>query len=246
MIAIGSGFEDGGEVEPTEPSEETTEAPVTTVSSDTSKPSTTVTTKITQPDISADAVYCSPDASSSGKGTKEDPIDVLSAIKMVQPGGVIYLLGGVYSFDSTILIEDTNNGADGKYKTIMAYPGDEVVWDFSAMEVSDSNRGVVLDGDYWYFKGFEITKAGDNGMLLAGNDNLIELMEFNDNQDTGLQLSRYKTSNADIGSWPSDNLILNCTAKNNCDNETMENADGFAAKLTCCLLYTSPSPRDTR
>lgn len=81
MIAIGSGFEDGGEVEPTEPSEETTEAPVTTVSSDTSKPSTTVTTKITQPDISADAVYCSPDASSSGKGTKEDPIDVLSAIK---------------------------------------------------------------------------------------------------------------------------------------------------------------------
>ena len=47
---------------------------------------------------------------------------------MVQPGGVIYLLGGVYSFDSTILIEDTNNGADGKYKTIMAYPGDEVVW----------------------------------------------------------------------------------------------------------------------
>lgn len=247
VIAIGSGFEDGGEVEPTEPSEETTEVPVTTVSSDTSKPSTTVTTKITQPDISADAVYCSPDASSSGKGTKEDPIDVLSAIKMVQPGGVIYLLGGVYSFDSTILIEDTNNGADGKYKTIMAYPGDEVVWDFSAMEVSDSNRGVVLDGDYWYFKGFEITKAGDNGMLLAGNDNLIELMEFNDNQDTGLQLSRYKTSNADIGSWPSDNLILNCTAKNNCDNETMENADGFAAKLTCgegnvfdgCMSYNN-------
>ena len=69
-------------------------------------------------------------------------------------------------------------------------------------------------------------------MLLAGNDNLFELMEFNDNQDTGLQLSRYKTSKADIGSWPSDYLILNCTAKNNCDNETMENADGFAAKLT--------------
>ena len=84
-------------------------------------------------------------------------------------------------------------------------------------------------------------------MLLAGNDNLIELMEFNDNQDTGLQLSRYKTNNADIGSWPSDNLILNCTAKNNCDNETMENADGFAAKLTCgegnvfdgCMSYNN-------
>lgn len=247
VIAIGSGFKDGGEVDPTEPSDEPTEAPVTTVSSVTSKPVTTVTTKITQPDISGDAVYCSPDASSSGEGTKDDPTDVLSAIKMVKPGGIIYLLGGVYSFESTILIDDTNNGSAGNYKMIMAYPGDEVVWDFSAMEVSGSNRGVVLDGDYWYFKGFEITKAGDNGMLLSGNDNIIELMEFNDNQDTGLQLSRYKTSNSDIASWPSDNLILNCTAKNNCDNATMENADGFAAKLTCgegnvfdgCMSYNN-------
>ena len=32
--------------------------------------------------------------------------------------------------------------------------------------------------------------------------------------------------------WPSDNLILNCTSYNNCD-EAMEDADGFAAKLTC-------------
>lgn len=247
VIAIGSGFMDEGEVDPTEPSDEPTEAPVTTASSVTSKPVTTVTTKITQPDISGDAVYCSPDASSSGEGSKDDPIDVLSAIKMIQPGGVIYLLGGVYSFDSTILIDDTNNGLAGNYKMIMAYPGDEVVWDFSAMEVSGSNRGVVLDGDYWYFKGFEITKAGDNGMLLSGNDNIIELMEFNDNQDTGLQLSRYKTSNSDIASWPSDNLILNSTAKNNCDNATMENADGFAAKLTCgegnvfdgCMSYNN-------
>ena len=105
----------------------------------------------------------------------------------------------------------------------------------------------MLDGDYWYFYGFEITKAADNGMLLSGSNNRLERMVFNDNQDTGLQLSRYKTSAATIADWPSNNLILNCTSKNNCDNATMENADGFAAKLTCgegnvfdgCMSYNN-------
>ena len=72
-------------------------------------------------------------------------------------------------------------------------------------------------------------------------------MVFNDNQDTGLQISRYNTSAATIADWPSYNLILNCTSKNNCDNASMENADGFAAKLTCgegnvfdgCMAYNN-------
>ena len=84
-------------------------------------------------------------------------------------------------------------------------------------------------------------------MLLAGNHNRIENMVFNDNQDTGLQISRYNTNAATIADWPSYNLILNCTSKNNCDNASMENADGFAAKLTCgegnvfdgCMAYNN-------
>ena len=84
-------------------------------------------------------------------------------------------------------------------------------------------------------------------MLLSGNNNKIERMVFNDNQDTGLQLSRYNTSAATIADWPSNNLILNCTSKNNSDNASMENADGFAAKLTCgegnvfdgCMAYNN-------
>ena len=54
------------------------------------------------------------------------------------------------------MIEESNSGNSGSFKTIMAYPGDEVIWDFSAMAIADANRGVVLDGSYWYFKGFEI------------------------------------------------------------------------------------------
>lgn len=159
----------------------------------------------------------------------------------------IYLLGGTYKLDKTIMIEEANSGNSGSFKTIMAYPGDEVIWDFSAMAIADANRGVVLDGSYWYFKGFEIKGAGDNGMLLSGDNNIIEMMVFNDNQDTGLQISRYQSAYNTIAQWPSNNLILNCTSKNNCDNKSMENADGFAAKLTCgegnvfdgCMAYNN-------
>ena len=59
------------------------------------------------------------------------------------------------------------------------------------------------------FDGFEITKAGDNGMLLAGNNNKIEMMVFNDNQDTGLQISRLDSNAATIDQWPANNLVLN-------------------------------------
>lgn len=147
-----------------------------------------------------------------------------------------------------ILIDAQNSGTANAMKTIKPYNGADVVFDFSGQGDADgSKRGIVLDGDYWHFYDFEITKAADNGMLLSGNNNKIERMVFNDNQDTGLQLSRYNTSAATIADWPSNNLILNCTSKNNCDNASMENADGFAAKLTCgegnvfdgCMAYNN-------
>lgn len=245
IVAIGSGFTQGGTVDPTQP---TTTVATTAATTKATTVSTSTTTKATtQAVIVADAIYCSPTATSSGKGTKDSPIDVLSALTMVQPGGTIYLLGGTYNYTETILIEESNSGSAGKFKTIMAYPGETVKFDFTGQEVSGSARGFVLDGDYWHFYGFEITNAGDNGMLLAGNNNKIEMMIFNDNEDTGLQISRYNTNAATVAEWPSNNLVLNCTSKNNCDEATMENADGFAAKLTCgegnvfdgCMAYNN-------
>lgn len=219
-----------------------TTAPITT----TNAPITTTTTTNSDTSVIADAIYCSPNGSGSGT-SKSNPTSVATAIKNVKAGQTIYLLGGTYKFAKTIDIAESNSGTSNAYKTIMAYPGENVIWDFSSMSVSDSNRGVLLQGDYWHFKGFEITKAGDNGMLLAGSNNKIELMVFNNNQDTGLQISRYKSSYTNISQWPSNNLILNCTSKNNCDDATMENADGFAAKLTCgegnifdgCMSYNN-------
>ncbi len=193
-----------------------------------------------------DTIFCSPNGNGDGK-TISNPANVLAAIKNVQPGGVIFLLEGTYGFTETILIEESNSGKENKLKTIAAYKGAKVVFDFTGQATAASNRGINMCGSYWHFYGFEITKAGDNGMLLAGSHNKIEKMVFSKNQDTGLQISRYNSSYTDLSQWPSYNLILNCTAHNNCDDATMENADGFAAKLTCgegnvfdgCMSYNN-------
>ena len=258
VIAIGGGFTDN-----------TTDPIVTTATTAVSNTTTTTKTTVsvtasstgattvsttgrvtapTTPDVpAAGDIFCSPNGTGSGDSEK-DPTSVTNAISKLTAGHTIYLLGGTYKFSEMILIDSSNSGTANAMKTIKPYNGADVVFDFSGQgEANASKRGIVLDGDYWHFYGFEITKAADNGMLLSGNNNTLERMVFNDNQDTGLQISRYNTSAATIADWPSNNLILNCTSKNNCDNATMENADGFAAKLTCgegnvfdgCMSYNN-------
>ncbi|RAJ06530.1 putative repeat protein (TIGR02543 family)/predicted secreted protein (Por secretion system target) [Chitinophaga skermanii] len=178
-------------------------------------------------------IYVSPTGSASNPGTSiSAPTTLENAIATVTAGGTIYMRGGTYSYSTTIVIADNNNGTSSANKRIMAYNGEVPVLDFSGQATADSNRGLVLDGDYWYIYGITFKGAGDNGMLLAGNNNTVEKCIFSNNRDTGLQLSRYKTTNTTLGSWPSNNLILNCEAFDNRDPGN-ENADGFAAKLTC-------------
>ena len=236
ILAIGSGFSDSTEpVSTTAAPVSTTAAPVQTTAAPVQTTAAPVQTTAapSQPSVSySSIIYASPNGGGSGK-TESDPTDVLTAVKNVPAGGIIYLLQGSYKFSDTILIDENNSGSAGKYKTIAAYNGASVVFDFTSQTRADSARGIVLDGNYWHFYGFEIYNAGDNGILLSGDNNIIEMMTFNDNEDTGLQISRYSGTQATIDTWPSNNLIKNCSSFNNCDEATMENADGFAAKLTC-------------
>ncbi|ACU57585.1 InlB B-repeat-containing protein [Chitinophaga pinensis] len=178
-------------------------------------------------------LYVAPGGSASNPGTSINaPTTLANALATIPAGGTIYLRGGTYSLSASVIIPATNNGTASANKNVVAYSTEVPVLNFSAQAIADANRGLVLDGDYWHFTGITITGAGDNGMLLAGNNNIIEKCIFSKNHDSGLQLSRYVTSNTTIGSWPSNNLILNCEAFDNQDPDN-EDADGFAAKLTC-------------
>jgi len=57
----------------------------------------------------------------------------------------------------------------------------------------------------------------------------VERLNLFNNGTTGLQISG--SADDTIDKWPSYNYILNCTSMNNVD-AAMEDADGFAAKIT--------------
>lgn len=176
-------------------------------------------------------LYVAPTGAAANDGTLASPTTLESAITRIAAGGTIYMRGGTYNYSSTIVIARGNDGSSGNTKKIFAYQNEVPVLNFSAMSESSSNRGIVLDALYWHLRGLVIQNAGDNGILLSGNNNTVESCIFRGNRDTGLQLSRYNTSYNTISQWPSNNLILNCEAYDNRDSGN-ENADGFAAKLT--------------
>lgn len=177
-------------------------------------------------------VYVSPTGTSTGVGTKESPLNFETAIYRAEAGQNILLASGTYQFSNRINV--LNSGEYNAYITVQ--PEEEngrVILDFSEQTFNSSNRGIQLTGDFWHFYNIEVTKAGDNGMYVAGNNNVIEQCQFYENSDTGLQIGRGYSSDTTIDSWPNNNLILNCTSFANYDAPTFgENADGFAAKLT--------------
>ncbi len=201
----------------------TTDGGVTPTVTPTATPTATptVTPTVTPPPTSGDIIL-----SPGGSVTLQD------AINTVQAGKAIYLKAGSYKYSSTILIAEGNNGTSSAMKKIYAYGDGEPIVDFSAMSENSSNRGIVLAANYWHVRGITIKGAGDNGMLLAGHNNKIEDCTFRENHDSGLQLSRYNTSYNSISQWPSNNLVTGCLSTENVDSGR-EDADGFAAKLTC-------------
>jgi hypothetical protein len=174
-------------------------------------------------------LVAAPDGRESAKGTLAEPTTLTAAITKIAASGTIYVRGGSYKYSDTITIQPSNSGSAGKLKTIRAYNDENPVLDFSGESrggLSGGPRGVQLNGSYWHIQWITIEKAGDNGMHMAGSNNIIEGCVFRGNGDTGLQISA-----SGSGDWPSNNLILNCESYDN-DDATGENADGFAAKLT--------------
>lgn len=178
-------------------------------------------------DTSKPIVYVSNDGKFNADGTENNPYDIDTAVGFLGEGQTIVMKSGVYKRSHELEVELGNNGKSGKMKTVMAEDGGEVIFDCQNIAA-----GAVVTGNYWKFKDLVFENTGENlkGFHLGGSNCVVENCIFRDNGDIGLQISRTYL-NADRSLWPSNNLILNCEAYNNCD-PAMINADGFGAKLT--------------
>ncbi|MDT0644634.1 glycosyl hydrolase family 28 protein [Zunongwangia sp. F363] len=149
----------------------------------------------------------------------ENAQQLVQAIDKARPGDSIFVHAGNYALKERIYINDSGTASEKIY-LVGDTRGERPKLDFSAMEENSSNQGIVLKADNWHIKGLRFFKAGDNGMHVRGNNNMIEFCSFSECADTGLQL--------DDGA--SNNTILNCDSYYNADSK-LENADGFAVKM---------------
>jgi hypothetical protein len=137
-------------------------------------------------------------------------------------GDTTYLRGGRYNY--TVRVSISKVGTSSAMYRLFAYPDDvnRPILDFNALAYNSSNRGITLSGSYWYMKGFDVNRAGDNGMIIQGNYNIVEFCSFYENHDSGLQLSN----------GAAYNRVINCDSYYNFDDPNGGNADGFSPKLT--------------
>ena len=176
-----------------------------------------------------DTLYVSPKGKSGGTGAMNNPLDIYTAVKYAQPGQTILLMEGTYELESTVKVQ---RGIDGTAENMIYMIGDPNAKTRPVLDFGGYCAGMVLAGDYWYFKGFDVTNSADaqKGVQVSGNYNVLDQINTYRNGNTGIQISRYLGTDL-YEDWPAYNLILNCTSYENAD-KGYEDADGFAAKLT--------------
>ena len=191
--------------------------------------------KITQTNLKdLKALYVSPDGGVTGDGSRENPLDLESAIGFADFGTEIIMLDGTYNLRNSeaaaIDISELMSGTAVARKTLRA---DTETDAHPVIDLESKYAGILCAGNYWNFENFAITKSGPNmkPFHIGANNCIVRGLTSYRNQDTGIQVSRIVSTQYTIDQWPSNNLFIDCEAYDNCD-PAMQNADGFASKLT--------------
>lgn len=178
-------------------------------------------------------IYVSPEGTENGKGTKEEPFDLVTATRYVQPGQTIKMAGGVYLFEANeaITIYRGNNGEPGKYIRLEGNPDDN---NRTIIDFNKKGKGIRFAGNFWLVKDIDVrnTANGNSGLRISGNYCICDGVRTYNNGNTGLTIDRH-TSTDPSGSdfWPHDNIVRNCLSYENADIG-YEDADGFSAKIS--------------
>ena len=172
-------------------------------------------------------IYVTPAGQSAAGGASyADAVDLQTALDYATAGQTILLQPGRYDLSGALL--KVARGRSGTASQPITLKGDG---GYAILDFGRSGAGFELWGDYWHASFINVTNSADGskGMQVSGSHNTIERMNFYNNGNTGLQISG--SSAETIEKWPSYNTVRNCTSINNADSQ-MEDADGFAAKLT--------------
>ena len=188
--------------------------------------------------------WISPTGSDTNPGTQDQPMFTLcdDANKMgacykvcrsstagcLTGGATIWVMDGTYKYGAlTQKIGSTKLCTQANPCTISAVAGAHPVFDFTGQPIATDSRGIQIQGDWWHLKGITVTKAGDSGIFVMGNNNTIEQCVSHHNQDMGFVVA---VNSGRAGSGV-NNTFLNDDSFQNFDTATSgENADGFGAK----------------
>ncbi len=180
--------------------------------------------------LSADTIiYVAPNGSGTGSSWSS-PAGFRSALSEVGSGEMILMEPGTYtvpfiseSDKNTISISESGS-SNAKIYMVAAHCGKAVI-DFSyPVDVNVSKHiGIEHKGSHWYFKGIEITRAGDQGIYISGSNNTFENCAFYNNRNTGMEINKGGSHNKVINTDSYDNYDL---------RKDGGMADGFASKQT--------------
>ena len=195
-------------------------------------------------EASAKKYYLAPNGTGNGMSIDKPFGDPVKAFAALKAGDILWVRGGTYKLSQTINV--TQTGTADQRICVFAYPEDteRPVFDFSGQPRTDAKvaanyRGIMhkIGANYWHYRGLDICKSADNGMKLEGSYCVVELCNFYENEDTGLQQGFGKDSKGNNTrnteyKYGRYNIIVNCDAWDNYDPWTNGgNADGFAIKL---------------
>jgi|GEM_PF-480362 len=185
-------------------------------------------------------VYVSPSGDDDHPGTIDRPFaTVARAQQAAAPGSTIYFRGGTYAIGEdqvarysgifARVFQLDKSGSEGNPIRYWAYPGEEPVFDLSAVNPPGYRIYTFhITGDWLHFRGLTVTGVQVNITSHTqsicfenfGSHNLFERLVMRDNQAIGMWIA-----------GGSHNLVLNCDAYRNWDhtseNGTGGNVDGF-------------------
>jgi hypothetical protein len=143
--------------------------------------------------------YAAPNGSASNSGTIGSPLSLsaaLSSASPARPGDTIWLRGGTYSGSYVSDLQGTSAGPI----LVRQYPGERAVIDANNAAAANSGYGLLVQGAYTWFMGFEILHSG--AKVDSGNPNSPSGIVFGTSNHTKvIDLVVHDMPGLGIGFW---------------------------------------------